>query len=58
MGFYMKKYAILLLLVPSLASAHGGNLIFLFDHVLLYLGLIIFSVIVSPPGFKLAISTG
>lgn len=54
----MNKYAFLLLLVPSLANAHGGNLTFLFNHVLLYLGLIIFSVVISPPGFKLALSTG
>lgn len=54
----MNKYAFLLLLVPSLANAHGGELTFLFNHALIYFGLVIFSAFVSPPGVKLAISMG
>ena len=54
----MSKYAFLLLLVPSLANAHGGALTFLFNHALIYFGLVTFSAFVSPPGVKLAISMG
>ena len=54
----MNKYAFLLLLVSSLANAHGGELTFLFNHALINLGLVIFSAFVSPPGVKLAISMG
>lgn len=54
----MRKSIFLLLLVPSVALAHGDALIFLVNHMLLYFALLIFLAFASPPGSKLVMTIG